>query len=205
MKLFSRHGLRQWVAGVCENAERIARHRSAVGVIFVLELTGCTIFPLPVALILVAFVTAAPQKWVRFALGATAGSLIGGIALYVVGLAFFSSLGQPLMVYYGSEARWAEVVNWFNGEWGLVFVMLAGVTTGLFRVASLAAGFTAMNPLLFLGLMLVSRSVRFLAECGAIRYVGDRARIRSAGYLKYATAGAVVLLVATIVIVTLSP
>jgi membrane protein YqaA with SNARE-associated domain len=157
-----------------------------------------------VALVLVAFVTAAPQKWARFALGATVGSLIGGIALYVVGLAFFSSIGQPLIVYYGSEARWAGVVDWFNGEWGLAFVMLAGVTTGLFRVASLAAGFTGMNPLLFLGLMLLSRCARFLAECGAIRYVGDRARARSAGYLKYATAGAVVLVVATIVIVSLS-
>ena len=130
------------------NAERVARHRWAVAIIFVLELAGCTVFPLPVALMLVAFVTAAPQKWAKFALGATAGSLVGGIALYIAGLAFFSSIGEPLIAYYGSEARWAGVVNWFNGDWGSVR-MLAGVRRAFPRGNS-CCRFTA-RTLLFLG------------------------------------------------------
>jgi membrane protein YqaA with SNARE-associated domain len=192
---------RRVVEEVCRNAERVALSRSSSVIVFLLEFVGCTFFPLPVALILVALVTAAPKKWLSFALSATAGSLAGGILFYVIGRTFFISVGEGLIAFYGAEAKWAEAVSWFNGSWGLAFVLFAGITTGLFRVATLAAGFTGMNPLLFFLLLTTSRCARFVAECGTIRYLGDRARTRSIDYLKYATAGAVVLALATVVII----
>jgi membrane protein YqaA with SNARE-associated domain len=195
---------RRWIESLCKNAERAAQHRWAVPAVLGLELIGCTVVPLPVALLLVAFVTAAPKKWVRFALSATGGSMIGGVVLYFVGRAFFGSVGQSLIHFYGTEERWSNVVSWFNSDWGLTFVVLGGMTTGLFRAVSLAAGLTAMNPLLFLGLLSFSRLIRFLAECGAIRYVGDRARSIPAGYFKYVTAGAAVIIVAALILVSLS-
>lgn len=195
---------REWSEKICRNAERLAEHRWAMGIVFLIELVGCTLVPLPVALIMVGMVTAAPQKWARFAVAATCGSVVGGLALYIIGLAFFSSLGAPLISFYGSEAGWAGVVEWFNGQWGVSFVFLAGATTGFFRVASLGAGFTAMDPFLFLTILCLSRCVRWFAECYAIKYVGGQIKTWPKQYFKYATVGAVLIIFAALLVVSLT-
>ncbi|HKQ04271.1 MAG TPA: hypothetical protein VJ464_04005, partial [Blastocatellia bacterium] len=97
---------RRWADKLCRKAERIANHRSAMGFVFLLELVGSTIIPLPNALVMVALVTSAPRKWVRFGLSATLGSIFGGIALYIIGRLFFQSYGESLLAYYGATEGW---------------------------------------------------------------------------------------------------
>ena len=169
-----------------------------------MELVGCTIFPLPNALVMVALVMAAPRKWLRFALGATAGDMAGGIALYAISRLFFESFGARLISFYNATASWSAVVEWFQSGWGIAFIFLACITTGMFRIASLAAGFTAMNPLMFLAVLTLSRSIRWIAECAAIKYVGHRARTWPRHYYKYAAVGAGLIVFAVLIAVTLA-
>ena len=175
-----------------------------MGFVFLLELVGSTIIPLPNALVMVALVTSAPRKWVRFGLSATFGSIAGGIALYIIGRMFFQSYGESLVTYYGATEGWASAVEWFNSGWGISFVIFACISTGLFRVASIGAGFTAMNPLLFLLILSISRSTRWVAECGAIKYVGERVRTWPRHYFKYAAVGAALLVFTVLIVVTLT-
>jgi membrane protein YqaA with SNARE-associated domain len=175
-----------------------------MGFVFLLELFGSTVIPLPNALVMMALVTAAPRKWLRFAAGATFGSIAGGIALYLVGRLFFQSYGQSLVSYYGATEGWAGAVEWFNSGWGISFVTFACISTGLFRIASIGAGFTAMNPLLFLLILSLSRCTRWVAECGAIKYVGERIRAWPKHYFKYAAVGAALLVFTVLVFVTLA-
>src|SRR5215216_623311 len=195
---------RRWANILCREAQRIADHRSAMGFVFLLELVGCTVIPLPNALVMVALVTAAPRKWVRFAASATFGSVAGGLALYVIGRLFFQSYGQSLITYYGATEGWNGVVEWFNSGWGISFVIFACISTGLFRVASMGAGFTAMNPLLFLLILSLSRCSRWVAECGAIKYVGERVRTWPRHYFKYAAVGAALLVFTFLIVVSFS-
>jgi membrane protein YqaA with SNARE-associated domain len=175
-----------------------------MGFVFLLELVGSTIIPLPNALVMVALVTSAPRKWVRFGLSATFGSIVGGIGLYVIGRLFFQSYGESLVAYYGAAEGWTSAVEWFNSGWGISFVIFACISTGLFRVASIGAGFTAMNPLLFLAILSISRSTRWVAECGAIKYVGERVRTWPRHYFKYAAVGAALLVFTVLMVVTLT-
>ena len=46
-----------------------------------------------------------------------------------------------------------------------------------------------MNPLLFLSVLALSRGIRWIAECAAIKYVGDRVRTWPRHYYKYAAVG----------------
>jgi membrane protein YqaA with SNARE-associated domain len=174
-----------------------------MGMLFLLELLGCTILPLPMALIMVALVTAAPLKWARFALSASLGSIAGGILLYIIGRAFFSSAGSSLISYYGSEGRWSDIIGWFNGEWGIVLIVIAGVTTGLFRIASLAAGFTGMTPVVFVIFLAASRFVRWFGEAYAIMYMTRRLKVWPKRYYTYATVGAAAIVVVTLLVVSL--
>jgi membrane protein YqaA with SNARE-associated domain len=175
-----------------------------MGFVFVLELIGCTIIPLPNALVMVALVTSAPRKWMRFGLSATCGSIVGGTALYLIGRLFFQSYGESLVAYYGATEGWSGAVEWFNSGWGISFVIFACMSTGLFRIASIGAGFTAMNPLLFLTILALSRCTRWVAECGAIKYVGDRVRTWPRHYFKYAAVGAALLVFTVLIVVTLA-
>lgn len=204
MKFKGPSSLRRWADSLYRNAEHIAEHRFAIGAVFLIELFGCTIVPLPNALIMVALVTAAPRRWVEFATGATFGSITGGILLYFVGNLFFESLGSRLIAFYGGESNWAEITGWFNSEWGIGFIFLANVTTGFFRLASLAAGFSAMNPGIFILVMGASRLLRWFGECAAIKYVRQNVRSWPSHYFKYAAVAAAVLAVATILIFTLA-
>jgi len=136
---------------------------------------------LPNALILLGLVTAAPRKWLRFAVSATAGSLTGGILLYVVSRLLFESWGQRLIAFYGATDRWNEVVMWVQSGWGFAIIFITAMVTGFFRLGSLAAGFTAMNPFAFALALTASRGVRWTAECAAVKFLGDRARTRPAG------------------------
>lgn len=201
MGISRRLNLRRWADNVCRNAERVAGHKWAESVVFTMELVGCTIFPLPNALVMVALVMAAPRKWLRFALGATAGDMVGGIALYAISRLFFESFGGRLISFYNANESWAAVVEWFQSGWGIGFIFLACITTGLFRVASLAAGFTAMNPLVFLSVLTLSRGIRWSAECAAIKYVGNRARTWPKHYFKYAAVGAGVIVFVVLIVV----
>src|SRR5688500_3794828 len=100
-----------WTEKIKPNAERIAEHPRAEGIVFLLELTGLTLFPIPVALMLVALVTAAQRKWLRFALSATLGSTFGATILYVIGYAFFQSMGERLLSLYGAQENWSGIVE----------------------------------------------------------------------------------------------
>jgi membrane protein YqaA with SNARE-associated domain len=192
-----------WAEKITPNAKRIAEHPRAEGFVFLLEFAGLTIFPIPVALIMVALIAAAPHKWLRFALSATAGSVLGSIVLYLIGLAFFQSLGERLIELYGAQERWAGMLESFDSHWGVGFILLAGLTTGFVRVASIGAGFTGMNPLLFLGLMLIGRTLRFIAECFTIKYLGQRVQSWPRHYFKYATVTLIGVIVIAVIVLSL--
>ena len=204
MRLTRKLNPKPWAEYIRRNAGRIAEHRSASSCVYLLEVIGCTVVPLPNALILLTLVTAAPRKWLRFALSATAGSLTGGILLYAVSRLLFESLGQRLIAYYGATARWQEVVVWVQSGWGLGIIFVAAMVTGLFRLSSLAAGFTAMNPLAFAIVLTASRGVRWTGECAAVKFVGDRLRTWPKHYFKYAALAAGLLAFAALLAVTLT-
>jgi membrane protein YqaA with SNARE-associated domain len=191
-----------WTEKLKPRSQQIAEHPRAEGIVFILEAAGITIFPIPVALLLVALVPAAPRKWLRFAVSATGGSLLGSLILYLIGNLFFQSIGERLIHFYGAQDKWLNITDKFDSHLGVTFILLAGMTTGLLRIASLGAGFTAMNPLLFLILLGISRSIRFIAECASIKYVGERVNSFPRSYYKYAAigVGAVLLITLTVFI-----
>lgn len=185
---------KQWASRITENAESIAEHRWSLAIVAAIEFIGCTLVPLPMALIIFSLVVAAPIKWKRFAVSATAGSTIAGMLLYFVGRLFFGSFGAKLVHFYGIESQWATVVDKFNGGLGISLIALAAATTGLFRVSTLGAGFTGMHPLTFLSALLITQSARWGVECFAVRCFGDRIKQIPAAYVKYAAVGAFVVL-----------
>jgi membrane protein YqaA with SNARE-associated domain len=193
-----------WAEKALANAERMAHLRSALVTVAGLELIACLLVPLPIALLIMALVTAAPRRWLRFAMSALVGSLTGGVALYIIGAAFWSAAGDRLIRYYRAETMWSSVSDWMTSPGGSALLALACVSTGLLRIACLAAGLAGLNPAVFLLLLTISRGVRWVAECGAMRFIGEKARRWPSHYFKYAGAGAAVIAIIALLIIVLA-
>ena len=164
-----------WDERIKPTAQRIANQPRAEGLLCLTEFSALLLLPIPVVLILVALVTAAPQKWWRFALAAATGSTLAALLLFFIGRSFFTSLGERIISFYSLESGWTQVLGQFDGSAGISIVLFAGLTTGLTRIVCLAAGFSEMSPALFVGLMIVSRTTRFLTEGALIKYFGEKA------------------------------
>lgn len=176
-----------WARRVKPTAQRVANQPRAEGFLFLLEVVASILLPIPVVVALVALITAAPRKWWRFAVSATIGSALAAIALYFIGRLFFDALGAQLIAYYGIESEWQGFTQKLTGSAGMSLLVLAGVTSGITRLTCLAAGFTGINPLLFITLLGVSRSARLFAQCAAIKYVGEKVQTIPKSYYRYAT------------------
>ena len=176
-----------WAEKIKPTAQRLAHKRRAQYLLFLLEFTALMVFPIPVSLVLVTLITAAPQKWWRFALSASAGSVLASIFLFLIGRLFFQTIGIQVIAFYNLESGWNSIIDQLSGEAGISLVLVAGLTTGITRLVCLGAGFSAMHPGLFILLFCLTRSARFIAECAAFKYLGQKVQSLPRQYYHYAT------------------
>jgi len=65
------------------------------------ENTKALAFPIPVDIMVIPMVQAAPQKWWKIAGLASIFSVLGGIFGYFIGLMFFETIALPLLEMLG--------------------------------------------------------------------------------------------------------
>ena len=106
--------------------------------------------PVPSDFLLIPMAQLAPARGFRYALVAALGSLVGAGVLFCVGwqVAHILSLQNVAIDVFHVYAP--------------IFVLAAGFATIPFNVATLAAGFVHMSPLVFVGIVLVTRILRYV-------------------------------------------
>ena len=158
-----------WTIHWAETPQALA----ALGFIAVIE---SSVFPIPPDVLLIAIVAARPQWWLRAALVCTIGSLVGAGIGYGIGAAAMATVGQPIVDFYGAQRHWDRVVELFQGEWGVWFMTAAAFTPIPFKVATIAAGATAMPLVPFLIASVLGRAGRFFLVAGILRLFGQPVR-----------------------------
>jgi membrane protein YqaA with SNARE-associated domain len=119
-----------------------------------------SVFPIPPDILIIPMVLAAPTRAWRVALVATVASVIGGLFGYVIGAFLFEALAQPILAFYGYEARFADFQERYN-EWGAWIVAGAGFTPFPYKVITIASGATGLDPTVFIIASVLSRGGRF--------------------------------------------
>jgi membrane protein YqaA with SNARE-associated domain len=158
-----------WTIHWAETPQALA----ALGFIAVIE---SSVFPIPPDVLLIAIVAAKPRAWLAAALVCSVGSLIGAGLGYLIGAAAMAAVGQPIVDFYGAQAHWDRVVELFRGEWGVWFMAGAAFTPIPFKVATIAAGATAMPVVPFLIASLIGRAGRFFLVAAILRLFGQPVR-----------------------------
>jgi membrane protein YqaA with SNARE-associated domain len=148
----------------------------SLAALFAIAVAESSVFPIPPDVLLIAIVAANPKRWLQAAGLCAAGSVAGAAIGYLIGAVFMATAGQPIVDFYGAQARWDQVVGIYTGVWGVWFLAGAAFTPIPFKVATIAAGATGMAFWPFLLVSFVGRSGRFFLVSTILRIWGPRVR-----------------------------
>ena len=164
--------LRRWARGLYDWTMHWADTRWSLAALFFISLAESSFFPIPPDVLLIAIVAANTSRWLTAALLCTAGSIVGAVVGYAIGASLMPVLGQPIVDFYGAQAQWDKVVDWYNGSWGTMFLLAAAFTPIPYKVATIAAGATGMPMATFVIVSSIGRAGRFFLVAGLLRIFG---------------------------------
>ena len=141
--------------------------------LFVLAFTESSFFPVPPDVLLIALVLGSTSTWWRKAAICTAGSVLGGIAGYLIGLFLMDSVGMKIINFYHAEAYFEQVKAWYL-QYDAWIVFVAAFTPIPYKVFTIASGAFDMNLLGFCAVSIVGRGARFFLVAWLLRVAGER-------------------------------
>tara|TARA_B100000678_G_scaffold34381_1_gene25231 strand:+ start:144 stop:785 length:642 start_codon:yes stop_codon:yes gene_type:complete len=158
-------------------------------------------FPIPPHPLLGLMCLAEPKKAVRFALIATAASVVGGMFGYAIGALLYDSIGVWLITKlgYADIFPWAACTVNANGGWA---VFTTASTPIPYKLMTITAGFVHMNFATFLIASIAGRGLIFMTVGVLFRLFGAPIKIFIDKYLVPLTTLFVVLVVGGFLLIT---
>jgi len=113
-----------------------------------LSFAESSFFPLPVDMLLVPMMLANHTRVWRLALVATLASVLGALFGDLIGAFLYETVAEPLIQLYGYTDAFARFEDTYT-KYGVLVVLVAGLTPIPFKVATIASGVFGLNPVLF--------------------------------------------------------
>ena len=153
----------------------LAGHRFALWWLVAVAFIESSVFPIPPDIMLIPMVLANRRKAWMYALVATVASVAGGWLGYVIGYSLFEVVGRPIIAFYHLEASFQTFQSWFavNGGW---VILAKGWTPIPFKLITITAGFSHLDPLIFTVTSIGSRAMRFFLVAGLLYFFGEPIR-----------------------------
>jgi membrane protein YqaA with SNARE-associated domain len=168
--------------------------------LFVLAFAESSFFPVPPDILLIALSISKPRNFARYALVCTLGSVLGGVAGYYIGYAFWETVGQGILMRYVTPEAMDAVKAQFD-QYQAWAVAIAGLTPIPYKIFTITAGFLEANLAVFVIASALSRGARFFVVAGLIRAFGEPIRAFIDRYFNALTVAFAALLVGGFVLV----
>ena len=154
----------------------LAAHPRASWALFAVAFAESSFFPIPPHAMLIPMILAERKKAWKFATICTVGSILGGIAGYLIGASLlYELIMKPLFDLYGYSDKFAAFAESYNAYGGWI-VFGAGVTPFPYKVITIASGIVGMNFLVFMTASVFSRGLVFFAISGLLYLFGKPIR-----------------------------
>ena len=160
--------LYDWVIG-------LAVHPQAIWWLALVSFAESSVFPIPPDVLIVPMVLSDRAAALRIAVVATISSVLGGLVGYAIGYFFFDAIGDRIVEFYGYGAKFEEFRVTCE-EYGAWIVALAGLTPFPYKVITIASGFFALDPIVFVVASVLSRGARFGLEAALLWKFGEPIR-----------------------------
>ena len=137
------------------------RSKSILGFISFIE---SFIFPIPPDVLIIPMTIARKHEWIKIALIATIGSILGACLGYLIGYVFFNEIGLRIFEIYGVDDT-SFLKDKVSSEGGVItwitLLAIAGFSPVPFKLLTITSGFINFNILYFIIISLVTRGSRF--------------------------------------------
>jgi len=161
-----RDWLKKWIL-------RYAESRHASTALFAVSFAESSFFPIPPDFILIAILVRRAKYWWYYAFLTLLGSLLGGVAGYLIGFLFFSTAGRVIVDFYGLNEVMQNLAFKYevNAFWT---VFIAAFTPIPYKIITISAGFFNISILPFIMASLVGRGGRFFMIAFIMRIFGKK-------------------------------
>lgn len=168
--------------------------------LFILAFAESSFFPIPPDVLLIALAISIPARAFRFAVIASLGSVIGGIAGYAIGLYFMEAIGYNIIHIYGLAEKYDYLQTLYR-DYDAWAVGIAGFTPIPYKAFTITAGAFEINFWVFIAASFVSRSARFFIVAALIYRFGEPIRDFIEKYFNILTLVFVALIIGGFVII----
>jgi membrane protein YqaA with SNARE-associated domain len=149
-----------------------AHHRHSTTALFTLSFAESSFFPVPPDVLLGPMCLGNRRKAFWFALVCTAGSVLGGILGYVIGVWGMELIGNRLLGIYDPQREvWGTIQAWYHA-YGFFGVVLAAITPIPYKVFTIASGALEFSFAAFVIASVVGRGFRFFLVAGLMWMFG---------------------------------
>jgi membrane protein YqaA with SNARE-associated domain len=142
---------------------RLAERPSAEIWLFIISFVESSIFLVPAEVLFLPMAIANPKKVWRYGLIAAAGSILGGVAGWMIGYYAFETIARPILEFYGKMGSFDSLKNAVSIELVLLFLVTSGAAhLPPLKVVTILAGVLHVNLLLFFIAAVVARGGKFM-------------------------------------------
>ena len=150
--------------GLYNKTIKLAGHKRSKSFLGFISFIESFIFPIPPDVLIIPMTIARKHEWVRIALIATVGSVLGACLGYLIGYVFFNEIGLKIFEIYGVDDA-SFLKDKVSSEGGVIawitLLAIAGFSPVPFKLLTITSGFINFNILYFIIISLVTRGSRF--------------------------------------------
>ena len=143
---------------------KLAGHKSSKFFLGIMSFIESFIFPIPPDVLIIPMTIAKKNEWIKIALIATIGSVLGACLGYLIGYVFFNEIGVKIFELYGVDNT-SFLKDKMSSEGGAIAWMtllaIAGFSPIPFKLLTITSGFVHFNFLYFIIVSLITRGSRF--------------------------------------------
>ncbi len=142
----------------------LAGHKNSKTFLGMISFIESFIFPIPPDVFIIPMTIAKKNQWLRIALIATIGSVLGACLGYFIGFIFFNEIGLKIFELYGVD-NVSFLKDKVSSEGGTIawitLLAIAGFTPVPFKLLTITSGFVGFNIFYFLIVSAITRGSRF--------------------------------------------
>jgi membrane protein YqaA with SNARE-associated domain len=143
---------------------KLAGHKSSKFFLGIMSFIESFVFPIPPDVLIIPMTIAKKQDWIKIALIATIGSVLGACLGYFIGYVFFNEIGIKIFELYGVDNA-LFLKDKVSSEGGTIAWMtllaIAGFSPIPFKLLTITSGFIHFNLIYFIIISLITRGSRF--------------------------------------------
>jgi len=155
----------------------LAARKSAEWWLGIISFVESSVFLVPAEALMVPMGLARPERAYRYALIATVGSVLGGIAGWLLGFYAYELIARPVLAFYGSLDKF-EVLRSSSSRDAILLMLITSGVAHLppMKVVTILSGAAGVDGWLFVASAIVARGGKFFVIAWLLRRYGEPIR-----------------------------